>query len=243
MGPLQTLINFADNIQFDRRKVVGIQFSRSEIAKVSETPTRNAWKINFSVKAGLPYNDYRELLEKVDNYDRRTPDYITFSSNPSLDWITRYKAPDFGSMTTAMAQAMRVQSLTTPTQVVLTNLPPITGAGAITSTTPLFKSGDFIQFGSGTTNPYPFTVVDDVLRGTGNTVTITVHRPVFMQSSAIINQNLSVGSNVTFLMFCTNMPVYSLVPGATKYSNGKMSNNAYIEWSDTFKLYEWTGAA
>lgn len=249
MGALQTLINYADSIEFDRRNVVGIQYTRSEIPKVSETPTRNAWKINFKISAGLPYSEVRELLEQVDDLDRRKPDYLTFSNNPRLAWIARYRAQDFGVMTPTLARSLTVDSIKTVNGVsyndtiILKNLPPITGAGAVSSTTPLFKTGDFIQLGNGTTNPYPFTVLSDVLRGTGTTVEVQLHRPVFMAPNSFINNTITVGSDVTFRMFCSNMPVYTLVPGATKYANGALVNNAYIQWSDTFKLYEWTGEA
>jgi hypothetical protein len=242
MGAIQTIINLAETIQFDRRNVVGIQYTRSEIPKVSETPTRNAWKINVSVKASMPYNSYRELIEQIDDLDRRKPDTFTFANIPALDWVARYRAQDYGSMTVSLAQQMRVQSFSGD-QLVLNNLPNITGAGAVSSSTPLFKAGDFIQLGQGDTqNPYPFTVVNDVLRGTGSTVTLTLHRPVFIPSSNVVGLNISVGSNVYFKMFCTNMPIYTLIPGATqKNSAGKVINNAYIEWSESFKLYEWTG--
>lgn len=236
MGALQTLINYADSIEFDRRNVVGIQYTRSEIPKVSETPTRNAWKINLTVAAALPYSDIRGLLEIVDDLDRRKPDTFTFSAG-KLNWITRYQAPDYGTMTQTLAQVMTVY-LFVGDQLTLTNLPTVTGG--MTANTPLFKSGDFIQLGSGTVNPYPFTVVNDVLRGNASTVTFTVHRPNFFTNS-VVGNTITVGSNVTFRMFCTNMPVYKLIPGATKYVNGVMVNNAYIQWSDTFKLYEWTG--
>ena len=245
MGALQTLINYAETIEFDRRNVVGIQYTRSEIPKVSETPTRNAWKINFKVSAGMPYNDFRELLEQVDDLDRRKPDYITFSNNSKLAWIARYRAPDFGVMTPTLAQTMLVDRIKVVNNVayndtiILKNLPTITGG--MTSVTPLLKAGDFIQLGSGTTNPYPFTVLNDVLRGSGTEVEVQLHRPVFF--SGYVNQAITVGSNVTFRMFCSNMPVYKLIPGATKYVSGVMVNNAYIEWSDDFKLYEWTGEA
>jgi hypothetical protein len=241
MTPLETILSKSDAIEFDRRKVVGIQFTRSEIAKVSETPTRNPWKINTKLSAALPYNDYRTLIENLDYLDRRYPDYVSFSNIPNMDWVCRYTAPDYGTCTAALAQAMTVVSFSGNT-LVLTNLPNISGAGAMSSTTPIFKAGDFIQIGSGTTNPYPFTSTSDVLRGTGSTITVTTNRPNFITAS-VTGSTITVGSNVTFKMFCQNMPTYNLVPGATKYANNKLVNNAYIQWSDMFKLYEWTGEA
>ena len=34
------------------------------------------------------------------------------------------------------------------------------------------------------------------------------------------------------------------MPGATQYdASGNIINNAYLEWSEDFKLYEWVGGA
>jgi hypothetical protein len=78
-----------------------------------------------------------------------------------------------------------------------------------------------------------------------NTITVTTHRPNFILNGskfALAGQTLTVGNNVYFRMFCQSMPTYRLMPGATqRNSSGVLTNNAYIEWSDDFKLYEWTG--
>lgn len=235
---LQTIINLAESIQFDRRNVVGIQYTRSEIPKVSETPTRNAWKMNVVMSAALPYDEYRDLIEQIDELDRRFPQVLTFSDNPNLSWIARYK----GSMTALQQSAVTVQSFV-GNQLTLTNLPSIPAFG---SNGILFKQGDFIQIEG---FPYPFTVVGpanstglggDVLRGNANTVTLTTHRFNFITQS-VVGRTLRYGNNVQFNMLCTNMPVYRLIPGATQLTNGVVTNNAYIEWSSDFQLYEWTG--
>jgi hypothetical protein len=43
-------------------------------------------------------------------------------------------------------------------------------------------------------------------------------------------------------MFCPNMPTYKLVPGGAVISNGTTINNALLEFSDSFNLYEWVSA-
>jgi hypothetical protein len=242
---LQTIIDLAESIQFDRRNVVGIQYTRSEIPIVSETPTRNAWKINVTIKASMPYNgtvrvngadlSVRELLENIDDLDRRKPDLITFSNNPGLAYIGAYR----GQLSQAQLNNLTVISFNGDV-LVLSGLPT---TASFQPTNYCFKSGDFIQIGTGTTYPYPFTIVGDVQRGTGDTITVRTHRPNFIRSN-IVGQNITVGNKVYFKVLCTNMPVYTLQPGATlRDANGFITNNAYIEWSDTFKLYEWTGEA
>jgi hypothetical protein len=44
-------------------------------------------------------------------------------------------------------------------------------------------------------------------------------------------------------MFCPNMPVYKLTPGGYVGNGVTTTNNALIEWSDSFYLYEWVGDA
>lgn len=227
---IQKLINLASTITFDRKKMVGIQYSTNEIAYVSETPTRNPWKMEVVVTAGLPYDENRDFLEELNRLDRRLPSTFTFSNNAKLDWISSYR----GELTPSQLSAIRVQSFV-GNQLVLTGLP------SVPANTVLFKSGDFIQIGSGTTNPFPFTSVNEVTRGSGNIVTVTTHRPNFL--SGIEDSIITVGSAVTFKMICTNMPSYRLVQGATKYSGNLMTNNAYIEFTDVFKLYEYTGVS
>jgi hypothetical protein len=39
------------------------------------------------------------------------------------------------------------------------------------------------------------------------------------------------------------MPTYKLFPGGALYQNGSVINNAYIEWSDDFQLYEYVSLA
>jgi hypothetical protein len=44
-------------------------------------------------------------------------------------------------------------------------------------------------------------------------------------------------------MFCPNMPTYKLIPGGYVASGSTTLNNALIEFSDDFDLYEWVGTA
>lgn len=226
---LQKIINQAETINFDRRQVVGIQYSRSEIAKVSETPTRNPWRINVGFSAALPYDQNRDLIEALDTLDRANTETITFSANPNLSWLCAYQ----GELSAGQLSGITVSSFT-GNQLVLGSL-PTTGSSVV-----LFKAGDFIQIG---TNPYPFTVVNTVTRGSTSTVTVTTHRPNFITTSTV-GSTLTVGNAVQFKVFCPNMPTYTLVQGASRRnSNGTLANNAFIQFSSGFELYEWTGDA
>ncbi len=226
---LQAIIDSSDSIEIDRRRIIGVQATRAEIYKTAETPTRNPWKFTVHHGGGLPYYKGRAIIEQLDYIDRRTPEIITFSNNSKLSWMFRYQ----GVMTDAQQSAIIVQSFT-GNQLVLTNLPTVDGI-TITDSSLLFGKGDIIQIG----NFYaPFSVTADVLRGSSSTVTITTHRPNFLVG--VDNSTVNIGANCRWMVLCTNMPAYKIIPGATTYQNGTLINNGIIEFTDSFKLVEYT---
>ena len=228
MSGLQSILNYCNVLQIDRRKVVGIQYTRNEIPRVSQTPTRNPWKFTLDMPNRYRYNEARALMEQLDTLDRITPQVITFSNLPQLSWIFRYQ----GSMSVANRNAITVQSFV-GNQLVLGNLP------VIPSTRVLFEPNDLIQIGN---NYYPFTSTTQVLRGTTSTVTITTNRPNII-SSSVVGNGIVVGNQCQFYMFCPNMPTYKLIPGGYQRVGNVTVGNALIEFSDSFQLYEFVGTA
>lgn len=223
---LQSIINIADTLKINRRKVIGIQYTRNEIARVSELVTRNPWRMSVQVSAILRYDlpATRALLEELDRLDRKIPEEIKFSANPNLSWMFSYQ----GVLSSSDRTALRVQrfggSGYAYNELVLTGL-PTTGPASLANAV-LFRKGDIIQISG---YPYPFTVQNtQVLRGTGNTITITTHRENFIDDS-VANTGVVIGPDVEFNMFCTNMPTYTLV--------GKNQ----VQFDGAFELYEYTG--
>jgi hypothetical protein len=225
---LQTIIDNCNGIKFNRRNVVGIQYTRNEIPRVSATPTRNPWKITVDMPNKFRYSQARALLEELDTLDTTTPQIISFGNLPAMDWIFKYQ----GSMTSGQIAAVTVQTYVGET-LTLTGLP------AISATAYLFKKNDLIQISG---HPYPFTSTTDVLRGAGSTVVVTTSRPNIITDS-VVGSGIVVGSTCEFNMFCPNMPVYKLTPGGYVGYGGATTNNALIEWSDSFFLYEFVGDA
>lgn len=228
MSGLQTIIDNCNGIQIDRRKMVGIQFTRNESPRTSQTPTYNPWRFILDMPSSLRYSEARALLEELDTLDRNVPQIITFGNNPCLSWIFKYQ----GSLSTSQLSTITVQSFVGD-QLVLQNLP------AVSSTRVLFEANDLIQIGNYT---FPFTSQTRVTRGTGTTVTVTTNRPNII-TGTVAGQNITVGNSCEFYMFCPNMPTYKLVPGGATRSNGVTTNNALIEFSDSFNLYEWVATA
>lgn len=228
MSGLQTIIDKCNGLNIDRRKMVGIQYTRNESPRTSQTPTFNPWRFVLDMPSSLRYFQARALLEQLDTLDRNTPQVVTFGNNPCLSWIFKYQ----GSLSTTQLNGITVQSFV-GNQLVLTNLPVVSASRV------LFEPNDLIQIGNFT---FPFTSTTQVTRGTDATVTITTNRPNIITSS-VVGQNIIVGNACSFYMFCPNMPVYKLVPGGAAKENGVTINNALIEFSDSFNLYEWVAAA
>ena len=86
MAGLQTILTYCNSLAIDRRKIVGIQFTRNEIPRVSQTPTLNPWKFTLEMPNSFRYYQARELMESLDTLDRINPEVITFSDNSNLSW-------------------------------------------------------------------------------------------------------------------------------------------------------------
>jgi hypothetical protein len=232
MAGLQTILNYCNGLDIDRRKVVGIQYTRNEIPRVSQTPTKNPWKFTLDMPNKFRYNQARDLMESLDTLDRTTPEIITFSNLSQLSWIFKYQ----GAMTSGQLATITVTSWTGTTLTL--NVSGITAA----TTAVIFEPNDLIQIGSLDEYPYPITSTTQVLRGAGSTVVVTTSRPNIL-TGTLTGEGIIVGNNCQFRMFCPNMPTYKLIPGGAMYSGNTVINNALLEFSNPFELYEWVGAA
>ncbi len=228
MAGLQTIVNKCGGLTINRRKVVGLQVTRNEIPRVTVTPTTQPWKMTLEMPSSLLYYNNRDLLEALDTIDRVQPEVISFSDNACISWIFKYQ----GELSAGQIANMRVQSFV-GNQLILNSLPVVPASRII------FKPNDLIQIGN---NPYPFTSTTTVTRGVAGTVTVTTNRPNIITSS-VVNETLTVGNDCEFNMFCPNMPTYKLIPGGYVRSNGTTLNNALIEFSDSFELYEYVATA
>ena len=113
--------------------------------------------------------------------------------------------------------------------ILLGNLP------SISSTAYIVKAGDFCQV-----DRYAYIATADVMRGSGTTVTIPVHRTLLTTlvapENAVIGQygtTVSLGGNTytgtTFPIILQQYPTYNLIP---------MTNDSFIQWSGPFKAFE-----
>ena len=232
MSGLQTIVNYCNGIDVNRRKTVGIQYTRNEIPRVSQTPTRNPWHLTLDMPNRFRYSQARALMEQLDTLDRITPQIVTFSNLAAQSWIFKYQ----GAMTSGQLATIAVTSFVGD-QLTL-NVSGITAA----TTAVIFEPNDLIQIGGLNEHPYPFTSTTQVLRGSGSTVVVTTSRPNII-SASVTGEGIIVGNNCQFNMFCPNMPTYKLTVGGYIGNGTTTTNNALLEFSDSFELYEFVGTA
>jgi hypothetical protein len=161
----------------------------------------------------LYYPQVRNIIQTIDNLDRQLPQTITFAST-NLSWFTAYQ----GDLTTAQANALTITAVPPANSQTITvgNLPSISPTGYI------FKAGDFLQLGA-----YPYKVTADVLRGSGSTVSVNLHRPVI--GTPTVGTLTAVGNACTFYVLAEQCPTYTLNP---------MTNGAFVQWTAPFVFRE-----
>lgn len=225
---LQTIINMSDSIKIDRRRVIGIQTTRSQLMRIGETPTYSPWRFTVTVPNGV-YYDSRALIETLDNMDRAVSEVISFGAISSMSWLYRYQ----GAYAIADLADITVSTFV-GNQLVL----DISALSPRVVGTAIFKKGDLINiFGY----PYPFTFTTDIITPVSgvNTITCVMHRPRVIDPTVnLAGTGIEVGPNAKFRVLCVNMPVYTLTPGAYKSSNGTVLNNGIISFDSDFKLVE-----
>lgn len=221
---LQYIVDIANSISIDRKKVVGIQYTRSEVARTELTPTKNPWRFIVEVP-NMPYYIMRPILEQLNVIDRYQPELLSFNNNVNTKHIFRQQS------NVTFATPLQVVSYV-GNQLTITNLP------AVAVGTTILNAGDLLQING---FPYPFTVIGDVLMPAAANVTVTTHRPNIITNS-VVGLNITVGSSCQFNLFCPNMPSFKLTPGRKVLApNGSdFINASLVEFDGAFEMFEWT---
>jgi hypothetical protein len=209
----QTIFNIQQNMSVNNRRMVGQQVSRGGQVRVAQYLTAVPWVFTVMPHNYLYYPQARDIIQAIDNKDRQIPETITFN-NANLSWFTAYQ----GDLTTPQVNALTLASVPPANSTIITvgNLP------AVTSSTIIFEPGDFLQLGI-----YPYKVTTQVLRGSGSTVSVTLHRPVIGTPST--GTLTAVGANCTFYLLAESCPTYTLNP---------MTNGAFVQWDSAFVFRE-----
>jgi hypothetical protein len=225
MATITDILAIAESVSINDQRFVGQVISRNQRISTSEIITVVPFQFEFKPNNYLQYSKNRGLLANLRYYDKSLAQYLNFGSTGWVNYIA-YQ----GDMTSSQIAACQWQTSSTAKNMVLGNLPSISSSAYIV------KAGDFCQVGL-----YSYIATQDVLRGSGSTVTIPVHRnlingPLGSAVNAVIGQygtTISMGgttyTGVTFQIVLQQYPTYTLVP---------MTNDSFVAWNSTFKAFE-----
>ena len=210
---LQTIFDIQQSMTVNNRRTVGQQVSRSGQVRVAQYLTSVPWVFTVTPHNYLYYPQVRNVIQAIDNKDRQLPESISFAST-NLSWFVAYQ----GDLTTGQVNALTLASSPSAnaTTISVGNLPSVSSSAYV------FKAGDFLQLGL-----YPYKVTENVLRGSGSTVNVTLHRPVI--STPSVGTLTAVGTACTFYMLAETCPTYTLNP---------MTNGAFVQWDAPFVFRE-----
>ena len=196
---IQNIIDKAQQIEIDRRKIISQSISRSQRIKTAERSTAQPWKFKVTPPGMLPWSASRGFIEVIDFNDRNTEYEISLNNNAGMNYITGY----LGGITQGQLNSLTIQAVGTSTMTI-TDLP------SVSSSTVVFAKGDLIQPNN---SRYPYTVVNTVLRGLTTTTSVTLNRPIISSEGiSLLGQGLKVGNSCTWRVLVTGLPTYQLVP-------------------------------
>jgi hypothetical protein len=172
----------------------------------------------------LLYSQNRSLLSTLRVNDKALEQYLNFTNIGWLNYVA-YQ----GDMTSGQIATCEWQTSSANKTLVLGSLPSISSSAYIV------KVGDFCQVGR-----YAYIATANVLRGSGSTVNIPVHRnlittlattvgAVIGQYGTTISMGGSTYAGVTFPVILREYPTYTLVP---------MTNDSFIQWNGPFVAIE-----
>jgi hypothetical protein len=225
MATITDILAIAESLSINDQRFVGQVISRNQRISTSEIITVVPFQFEFKPNNYLQYSKNRGLLANLRYYDKALAQYLNIGSTGWVNFIA-YQ----GDMTSGQIASCQWQTSSAAKNLVLGNLP------SISSTAYIVKAGDFCQVGL-----YSYIATADVLRGSGSTVTIPVHRnlingPLGSAINAVIGQygtTVSMGgttyTGVTFQIVLQQYPTYTLVP---------MTNDSFVAWNSTFKAFE-----
>lgn len=222
--PLNTILANSEAVAIKDQKIVGQVTSRNLKISASEYLSTQAFQFTFKPNSYMRYSQNRDLLSELRVADKVTEQYLNFGSTGWLNYI-KYQ----GGMNNAQISACKWQTSSSGKVLVLGDFPTVS-AGAY-----VVRKGDFCQVGR-----YSYIATADVLRGSGSTVNIPVHRSLIATLASPVNAvlgeygtTISMGGStytgVTFPILLNEYPIYTLVP---------IYNDSFIAWNGDFEAFE-----
>lgn len=224
---LTNILAISESVGINDQRFIGQVVSRNQRISTSEILTVVPFSFDMKPMNYLRYSENRALLNSLRIPDKALTQYLNFGAT---DWVN-YIAYQ-GQMTSGQIATCQWQTSSTGQILVLGNLPSNV---IMTPDKYVVRQGDFCQVGL-----YSYIATQDVLRGSGSTVSIPIHRTLLTTVTAPINAvigeygtTVSMGGNtytgVTFPVVLRDYPTYTLMP---------ITNDSFIEWSGNFKAFE-----
>jgi hypothetical protein len=221
---LNNILAISESVAINDHRFVGQMISRNQRISTSEILTVVPFEFGLKPMNYLLYGKNRSLLNSLRIPDKALEQYLNFGTTGWANYI-EYQA----DMTSAEINGCAWQTASANKTLVLGDLP------SISSTLYIVKAGDFCQVGR-----YSYIATADVVRGSGSTVNIPVHRSlidaVTSPIDAVIGEfgtTIAMGgtqyTGITFPVILRDFPTYALMPYA---------NDSYVQWSGEFKAFE-----
>ena len=196
---IQNIIDKCQQIEIDKRRIVGQTISRSQRIKTAERSTAQPWRFKITPPGMLPWTASRGFIQVIDFNDRVGEYEISLNNNSGMNYITAY----MGAITQGQLNSLTIQAVGTST-ITITDMP------SVSSSTVIFAQGDIIQPAN---SRYPYTVANTVTRGLTTTTSVTLHRPIITSEGiSLVGQGLAVGNSCTWRVVVAGLPTYQLVP-------------------------------
>jgi len=221
---LNQILAISETVAINDQRFVGQVVSRNQHIFTSEIVTVTPFVFTFKPMNYLLYSQNRGLLNSLRIPDKSLEQYLNFGTTGWKNYI-QYQ----GDLTPSQISSCQWEPASAAKILVLGNLP------TVSASTIIVKVGDFCQVGR-----YSYIATETVLRGSGTTVNIPVHRglidAVVSPINAVIGEfgtTVAMGgttyTGITFPVILRSYPAYTLVP---------MTNDSFIQWSAQFSAFE-----
>jgi hypothetical protein len=221
---LNTILINSESVGINDHRFVGQVISRNQRISTAEVLTVVPFAFEMKPNNYLKYSQSRGLLNTLRIPDKSLEQYLNFGATGWVNYIA-YQ----GDMSSAAIDNCLWQVASAAKVLVLGSLP------SISSGLYIVKAGDFCQVGR-----YSYIATADVVRGSGSTVNIPVHRNLITTLTtpvaAVIGQygtTVAMGGDsyigCTFPVILRDYPTYTLIP---------LKNDSFINWQGTFKAFE-----
>ena len=237
---LSMLFNTAQSIEVNRSQLVAQSMSRNGKLLLASRNWVNPWRFVVRPRPVWDWSDYRgsiETLMQADRFSQQTLQIGTDAfSNTASNWMWQYQGDFLSYQISAGVTAQVSDGNELTIRFYGDGTTPESAYYIIDNAGPDFKIfglGDIIQ---ATGNPYPHMITSDIYKAWSNRTrvedqyweyTVPLHRGWLGTTAS--GQNLLVGSQCTFNLVATKLPVYRFIPPKRVEFTGEFEFTEVVE--------------